>query len=79
MADFDDRSGRDSRLLALVILIAVVVLVVLARFRFPQARIGTRRGDAEPTRTPRGARDLMAILRRRCTRRFNASSRPSSR
>ncbi len=36
MADFDDRSGRDSRLLALVILIAVVVLVVLARFRFPQ-------------------------------------------
>lgn len=36
MTDFDDRSGRDSRLLALVILIAVAVLVVLARFRFPQ-------------------------------------------
>jgi hypothetical protein len=40
MADFDDRSGRDSRLLALVILIAVVVLVVLARFRFPQSESG---------------------------------------
>ena len=40
MADFDDRSGRDSRLLALVILIAVVVLVVLARFRFPQRESG---------------------------------------
>ena len=40
MADFDDRSGRDSRLLALVILIAVVVLVVLARFRFPQTDTG---------------------------------------
>ncbi len=40
MADFDDRSGRDSRLLALVILIAVVVLVVLARFRFPQSDSG---------------------------------------
>jgi len=40
MADFDDRSGRDSRLLALVILIAVVVLVVLARFRFPQRDSG---------------------------------------
>ena len=40
MAGFDDRSGRDSRLLALVILIAVVVLVVLARFRFPQSDSG---------------------------------------
>ena len=40
MADFDDRSGRDSRLLALVILIAVVVLVVLARFRYPQNDTG---------------------------------------
>jgi hypothetical protein len=40
MTDFDDRSGRDSRLLALVILIAVVVLVVLARFRFPQTVSG---------------------------------------
>ena len=40
MADFDDRSGRDSRLLALVILIAVAVLVVLARFRFPQSESG---------------------------------------
>jgi hypothetical protein len=37
VSDFDDRSGRDSRLLALVILIAVAVLVVLARFRFPQS------------------------------------------
>ena len=36
MADFDDRSGRDSRLLALVILISVAVLIVLARFKFPQ-------------------------------------------
>lgn len=35
MTDFDDRSGRDNRLLALVILIAIVVLVVLARVRFP--------------------------------------------
>ena len=35
MADRDDRFGRDSRLLALVILIALAVLVVLARFRFP--------------------------------------------
>ena len=40
MADFDDRSGRDTRLLALVILIAVAVLVALARFRFPQTESG---------------------------------------
>jgi hypothetical protein len=40
MADFDDRSGRDTRLLALVILIAIAVLVVLARFRFPQTESG---------------------------------------
>jgi len=40
MADFDDRSGRDTRLLALVILIAITVLVVLARFRFPQREAG---------------------------------------
>lgn len=37
MAELDDRSGRDSRLLALVILIALAVLVVLARFKFPGA------------------------------------------
>ena len=37
MADFDDRSGRDSRLLALVIVIAITVLVVLARFRYPHS------------------------------------------
>src|SRR5262245_20007432 len=37
MADFDDRSGRDSRMLALVIVIAVAVLVLLARFRFSQS------------------------------------------
>ena len=36
MADFDDRSGRDTRLLALVIVIAIAVLVGLARFRFSQ-------------------------------------------
>jgi hypothetical protein len=35
VAERDDRFGRDSRLLALVILIALAVLVVLARFRFP--------------------------------------------
>lgn len=40
MADYDDRSGRDSRLLALVIVIAIAVLVVLARFRFPQTDAG---------------------------------------
>jgi hypothetical protein len=32
----DDRSGRDSRLLGLVIVIALAVLVFLARFRFPE-------------------------------------------
>ena len=40
MADFDDRSGRDTRLLALVILIAIAVLVLLARFRFPPRESG---------------------------------------
>jgi len=35
MAYLDDRSGRDGRLLGLIIIIAIVVLVVLARFRFP--------------------------------------------
>jgi len=35
MADSDNSSSRDTRLLALVILIALVVLFVLARFRFP--------------------------------------------
>jgi hypothetical protein len=37
MADADHRSGRDTRLLLLVILIALAVLFALARFRFPAA------------------------------------------
>jgi hypothetical protein len=53
MADFDDRSGRDSRLLALVIVIAVVVLVVLARFRFPQ-------NDARPAAVTPGPLERLA-------------------
>lgn len=36
MADIDDRSSRESRLLAVVIVIAVAVLVGLARFKYPQ-------------------------------------------
>ncbi len=31
----DSRSGRDARLLALVIIVSLAVLLVLARFRFP--------------------------------------------
>ena len=37
MGDPDNRSGRDTRLLALVIVISLAVLLVLARFRFPAA------------------------------------------
>jgi hypothetical protein len=35
MTELDTRTGRDTRLLALVIVIAVAVLFALARFRFP--------------------------------------------
>jgi hypothetical protein len=54
VTDFDDRSGRDSRLLALVILIAVAVLVVLARFRFPLAQ------DARPAAVTPGPLERLA-------------------
>jgi len=37
MGDADTRSGRDTRLLALVIAIALAVLFALAQFRFPEA------------------------------------------
>lgn len=37
MPDRDERSGRETRLLALVIVIALAALLVLARFRFPAA------------------------------------------
>src|SRR5262245_11348756 len=36
----DPRSGRDARLLALVIIVSLAVLLVLARFRFPPAEVG---------------------------------------
>jgi hypothetical protein len=36
----DSRSGRDARLLALVIIVSLAVLLVLARFRFPPAEVG---------------------------------------
>jgi hypothetical protein len=37
----DNRSGRDTRLLLLVIVVALAVLFVLARFRFPAADVAT--------------------------------------
>jgi len=67
MADFDDRSGRDTRLLALVILIAIVVLVVLARFRFPQTESGatavTPPGPLERLAARATYEDLAAAVR----------------
>jgi hypothetical protein len=53
MADFDDRSGRDTRLLALVIVIAIAVLVGLARFRFSQT-------DARPVAVTPGPLERLA-------------------
>jgi hypothetical protein len=37
----DERTGRETRLLVLVVIIALGVLVVLARFRFPGSDIGS--------------------------------------
>ena len=39
MAESETRFGRDTRLLVLVIAVAVVVLFVLAQFRFPEAEV----------------------------------------
>lgn len=41
MGDSESRSGRDTRLLALVIVISLAVLLILARFRFPAADLTT--------------------------------------
>jgi hypothetical protein len=41
MADTDNRSGRETRLLGLVIVVALAALLVLARFRFPAADIAS--------------------------------------
>ena len=40
MAESESRVSRDTRLLILVIAVAVVVLFVLAQFRFPEAEVG---------------------------------------
>jgi len=47
-------SGRDTRLLALVIIVAVIVLLVLARLRFPEAQVDLS------TVTPAGLERLAA-------------------
>jgi hypothetical protein len=62
MADSELRSSRDTRLLVLVIGIALAVLFVLARYRFPEASV---RPAAPPTGlldrlAPRGAYDDLA-------------------
>ena len=36
---FEERSGRETRLLALVVVVALAVLVLLARFRFPASEL----------------------------------------
>jgi hypothetical protein len=53
MEDLAPRSSRDTRLLALVIIIAIVVLFVLAQFRFPLA-------DARTTAVTTGPLDRLA-------------------
>ena len=47
----DSHSGRDARLLALVIIVSVAVLMVLARFRFPPTVVGAP-PPAPPTSGP---------------------------
>jgi hypothetical protein len=55
MAESDNASsGRDTRLLALVITVAVIVLLVLARLRFPEAQVDLS------TVTPAGLERLAA-------------------
>ena len=53
MADSELRSSRDTRLLVLVIVTALAVLFVLARFRFPEA-------DVRPAAPPTGLLDRLA-------------------
>ncbi len=48
------RSGRETRLLALVILVAIAALLVLARFRFPEA------ADRAPVAPPPGPLERLA-------------------
>ncbi len=48
------RSGRETRLLALVILVAIAALLVLARFRFPEA------ADRTPVAPPPGPLERLA-------------------
>lgn len=54
MAESEPRVSRDTRLLILVIAVAVVVLFVLAQFRFPKAEVGLS------TVTPAGLERLAA-------------------
>jgi len=54
MAESETRVSRDTRLLILVIAVAVVVLFVLAQFRFPKAEVGLS------TVTPAGLERLAA-------------------
>ena len=48
MAETQNRSGRETRLLGLVIVVALAALLILARFRFPAADITT----VTPTQGP---------------------------
>jgi hypothetical protein len=48
MPERDERSGRETRLLALVIVVALAALLILARFRFPAAEISAVRPQQGP-------------------------------
>src|SRR5215831_15672181 len=45
---FEEPSGRETRLLAIVIVVSIAVLLLLARFRFPSARLA----DVTPAQGP---------------------------
>jgi hypothetical protein len=53
MSNLDNRSSRDTRLLALIIVVALAVLLVLARYRFPVV-------DGRPTAVTPGPLDRLA-------------------
>ena len=48
MPERGERSGRETRLLALVIVVALAALLILARFRFPAAEISAVRPQQGP-------------------------------
>ena len=54
----EKRTGRDGRLLALVIVVSLAVLLVLARFRFAQSDGARRHRRAGPARAAGGPLDV---------------------